>query len=62
MLLDMTKSEIHAVMTGGYARIAGGVMAAFVLFGVSLPVLYLYLCWNFISNSNEVHYFVPYCL
>jgi pyrimidine nucleoside transport protein len=34
LLPDMTKSEIHAVMTGGYATIAGGVMAAYILFGV----------------------------
>jgi concentrative nucleoside transporter, CNT family len=26
----MTKSELHAVMTGGFATVAGGVMAAFV--------------------------------
>lgn len=34
ILPSMTRSEIHAVMTGGYATIAGGVMAAFILFGV----------------------------
>jgi pyrimidine nucleoside transport protein len=33
-LTDMTRSEIHAVMTGGFATIAGGVMAAYILFGV----------------------------
>ncbi|MEM6449172.1 MAG: NupC/NupG family nucleoside CNT transporter [Cyanobacteria bacterium P01_D01_bin.105] len=31
----MTMSELHAVMTGGFATIAGGVMAAYVSFGVS---------------------------
>ncbi|XP_076349352.1 solute carrier family 28 member 3-like isoform X3 [Tachypleus tridentatus] len=31
----LTKSEIHAVMTGGFASIAGSVMAAFISFGVS---------------------------
>ncbi|XP_023241997.1 solute carrier family 28 member 3-like isoform X2 [Centruroides sculpturatus] len=31
----MTKSEIHAVMTGGFATIAGGVMAAYISFGVN---------------------------
>ncbi|ESO84568.1 hypothetical protein LOTGIDRAFT_132040, partial [Lottia gigantea] len=30
----MTKSELHAVMTGGFATIAGGVMAAYISFGV----------------------------
>lgn len=33
-LKDMTKSEIHAVMTGGFATIAGSVMGAFISFGV----------------------------
>ncbi|XP_023211784.1 solute carrier family 28 member 3-like [Centruroides sculpturatus] len=31
----MTKSEIHAVMTGGFATIAGGVLAAYINFGIS---------------------------
>ena len=31
----MTQSELHAVMTGGFATIAGGVMAAYISFGVS---------------------------
>ncbi|MBI5849459.1 MAG: NupC/NupG family nucleoside CNT transporter [Planctomycetes bacterium] len=30
----MTKSEIHAVMTGGFATIAGGVFALYVGFGI----------------------------
>lgn len=33
-LAAMTLSEIHAVMTGGFATIAGGVMAAYISFGV----------------------------
>lgn len=33
-LKDMTKSEIHAVMVGGFATIAGSVMGAFMSFGV----------------------------
>lgn len=33
-LKDMTDSEIHAVMTGGFATVAGGVLAAFILAGV----------------------------
>ncbi|ELU00800.1 hypothetical protein CAPTEDRAFT_72506, partial [Capitella teleta] len=32
---DMTKSELHAMMTAGYATIAGSVLAAYILFGVS---------------------------
>lgn len=31
---DMTKSELHAVCTGGFATIAGAVMAAYILMGV----------------------------
>lgn len=30
----MTKSELHAVMTGGFATIAGSVMAAYMSLGV----------------------------
>jgi CNT family concentrative nucleoside transporter len=33
-LAGMTLSELHAVMTGGFATIAGGVMAAYISFGV----------------------------
>ena len=31
---EMTKSELMAIMTGGFATIAGGVMAAYVRFGI----------------------------
>jgi len=34
-LSKLTLSEIHAVMTGGFATIAGTVMAAYITFGVS---------------------------
>ena len=34
-LQDMTKSEIHAVMTSGFATIAGSVLAAYISFKVS---------------------------
>ncbi|XP_052245750.1 solute carrier family 28 member 3-like [Dreissena polymorpha] len=34
-LKEMTRSEIHAVCTGGFATIAGSVMAAYILMGVS---------------------------
>lgn len=34
-LKDMTPSELHAVMTGGFATIAGGVLAVYITFGVS---------------------------
>ncbi|XP_053175083.1 sodium/nucleoside cotransporter 1 [Scomber japonicus] len=38
-LQDMTKSEIHAVMTGGFATIAGSVMGAFISFGIDASSL-----------------------
>merc|ERR1719228_2005878 len=34
-LPQMTNSEIHAVMTGGFATIAGSVLGAYIGFGVS---------------------------
>lgn len=34
LLPKMTRSEIHAVMTGGFATIAGGVLAAYISFNV----------------------------
>ncbi|XP_021374213.1 solute carrier family 28 member 3-like isoform X1 [Mizuhopecten yessoensis] len=33
-LSKLTKSELHAVCTGGFATIAGSVMAAYILYGV----------------------------
>ncbi|CAH2294239.1 solute carrier family 28 member 3 [Pelobates cultripes] len=34
-LKDLTRSEIHAVMTAGFATIAGSVLGAYISFGVS---------------------------
>lgn len=34
LMPDMTSSELHAVMTGGFATITGGIMAAYILLGV----------------------------
>ena len=34
-LNSMTMSELHAVMTGGFSTIAGGVLGAYISFGVS---------------------------
>ena len=33
-LSSLTRSELHSVMTGGFATIAGGVMAAYISFGI----------------------------
>ncbi|XP_030313053.1 sodium/nucleoside cotransporter 2 isoform X2 [Calypte anna] len=38
-LADMTFSEIHAVMTGGFATIAGSVMGAYISFGIDAASL-----------------------
>ena len=38
-LADMTDSEIHAVMTAGFATIAGGVLAVYISFGISASAL-----------------------
>ncbi|XP_069723296.1 sodium/nucleoside cotransporter 1-like [Phaenicophaeus curvirostris] len=38
-LADMTRSEIHAVMTGGFATIAGSVMGAYISFGIDAASL-----------------------
>ena len=33
-LSSLTRSELHSIMTGGFATIAGGVMAAYISFGI----------------------------
>ncbi|NXP08564.1 S28A1 protein, partial [Thinocorus orbignyianus] len=38
-LADMTRSEIHAVMTGGFSTIAGSVMGAYIAFGIDASLL-----------------------
>uniref|UniRef100_A0A8C4TJW7 Sodium/nucleoside cotransporter n=1 Tax=Erpetoichthys calabaricus TaxID=27687 RepID=A0A8C4TJW7_ERPCA len=38
-LPDMTKSEMHAVMTGGFATIAGSVLGAYISFGIDASAL-----------------------
>nr|XP_047937389.1 sodium/nucleoside cotransporter 1-like isoform X4 [Anser cygnoides] len=38
-LADMTYSEIHAVMTGGFSTIAGSVMGAYISFGIDAASL-----------------------
>ncbi|XP_053128479.1 sodium/nucleoside cotransporter 1-like [Hemicordylus capensis] len=38
-LLEMTSSEVHAVMTGGFATIAGSVMGAYISFGIDASSL-----------------------
>ncbi|NXW90252.1 S28A1 protein, partial [Alopecoenas beccarii] len=38
-LADMTHSEVHAVMTGGFSTIAGSVMGAYISFGIDAASL-----------------------
>lgn len=38
LIHSMSDSEMHAVMTGGFASIAGAVMASYILFGVSFCI------------------------
>ncbi|KGL73897.1 Sodium/nucleoside cotransporter 1, partial [Tinamus guttatus] len=38
-LADLTNSEIHAVMTGGFSTIAGSVMGAYISFGIDAASL-----------------------
>ncbi|XP_077173932.1 sodium/nucleoside cotransporter 2-like isoform X2 [Paroedura picta] len=38
-LMELTNSEIHAVMTGGFATIAGSVMGAYIAFGIDASSL-----------------------
>uniref|UniRef100_A0A8C3WU99 Sodium/nucleoside cotransporter n=1 Tax=Catagonus wagneri TaxID=51154 RepID=A0A8C3WU99_9CETA len=38
-LADMTPSEIHVVMTGGYATIAGSLLGAYISFGIDAASL-----------------------
>ena len=34
LLNDMTLSELHAVMTNGFATVSGGTLIAYILYGV----------------------------
>ena len=44
----MTKSEIHAVMTGGFATIAGGVIN--IIFDIQYFAFYVLLLSGLLSN------------
>ncbi|WP_235526677.1 nucleoside recognition domain-containing protein [Nostoc piscinale] len=49
---SMTLSELHAVMTGGFATIAGGVLGAYLSFGIPpehLIAAFFYDCAYIIS-------------
>ena len=40
-LMKLTRSELHALMTSGFATVAGTVIAAYVEFGVSKSCIIL---------------------
>lgn len=42
-LNDLTNSELHAVLTSGFATVAGTVIAAYIEFGVSSSYKGIYL-------------------
>ncbi|XP_041512015.1 sodium/nucleoside cotransporter 1 isoform X2 [Microtus oregoni] len=52
-LADMTLSEVHVVMTGGYATIAGSLLGAYISFGVRAEVLTTYALCGF-SNLSSI--------
>ena len=54
MLPYLTRSEIHAVMTGGFATIAGSVLAAYIIFGVSFLSLFLLLLSLVVTVTAEL--------
>ena len=39
MLKNVDRSELHAIMTGGFATVAGTVLAAFIGFGIDAATL-----------------------
>ena len=59
MLPHLTKSEIHAVMTAGFATIAGSVLAAYISFGVSVVLLLSFFFSTLLAASSSPA--VPLC-
>uniref|UniRef100_A0A9L0TI43 Solute carrier family 28 member 1 n=1 Tax=Equus caballus TaxID=9796 RepID=A0A9L0TI43_HORSE len=51
-LADMTLSEIHVVMTGGYATIAGSLLGAYISFGVRAEILTTFALCGFANFSS----------
>nr|KAF6283555.1 solute carrier family 28 member 1 [Pipistrellus kuhlii] len=51
-LEDMTLSEVHVVMTGGYATIAGSLLGAYISFGVRAEILTTYALCGFANLSS----------
>ena len=52
LLNDVTRSELHAVMTGGFSTIAGSVLGAYITFGVRESFILKYeYCAQFSSRN-----------
>ena len=52
LLKDMTKSELHAVMTGGFATISGSVLAGYIHYGVDIIKSLLLLQFKLLLNIH----------
>ena len=50
---DMTRSELHAIMTGGFATIAGSVLGAYIAFGVCLRKYEVF--FNMCLDHQNIH-------
>lgn len=61
-ILDLTTSELHAVMTAGFGTIAGSVLGAYLGFGVglyNLKLLFLVTLKKIFMQSREIIYVLP---
>jgi pyrimidine nucleoside transport protein len=45
----LTKSEVHTVMTSGFAGIAGSLFSAYISFGVSIDVFFVFFAVVFLG-------------
>ncbi|XP_020630749.1 solute carrier family 28 member 3-like isoform X2 [Orbicella faveolata] len=51
-LEHVTMSELHAIMTGGFATIAGSVLAAYIEFGIRSEIITTYALCGFANFSS----------
>ena len=55
----MTKSELHAIMTGGFATVSGSVLGAYTSYGVSKNYsLQSSKTWVDVSNLGQLFFIV----
>ena len=57
-LNHMTRSELHTVMTCGFASISGGILGTYVQFGVPVSYSFLSYCTecNYNNSGDDRHY------